>query len=334
MRVAIITGASSGLGREYARYADARHEYDQIWAIARRVERLEELAKECSTPVRCIPLDLGARESIGELVQMMDEASARGTGSGGTDAGETACDEATSEAAGASESIVELAQMMDEASARGFETSGADADETACDEAASEAAGASEPIGVAEDGDTFEVGLLVNAAGFGKFGMYDDMTQEEVDSMIDLNCRALVDITQACLPHMRKGGHIIEIASSASFQPLPGLNVYAASKAFVRSYTRALRFELRGKGIYVTAVCPIWVKTEFIKVARETSNGQTVKHPWPQANARNVVRWSSFINRINYPVATCGLVPFLMRVADKIIPAPLIMWIWEGLRRI
>ena len=59
---------------------------------------------------------------------------------------------------------------------------------------------------------------------------------------LDLNCRAVVDMTQIALPCMGKGGHIIQIASSASFQPLPGLNVYAASKAFVRSYTRALRF--------------------------------------------------------------------------------------------
>jgi uncharacterized protein len=133
---------------------------------------------------------------------------------------------------------------------------------------------------------------------------------------------------------MGKGGHIIQIASSASFQPLPGLNVYAASKAFVRSYTRALRFELRGKGVFVTAVCPLWVKTEFIKVARDTKNGHTVNHPFPQLSATHVVNWSMFVNRINYPIATCCITGFIMRIADKILPAPLVMWAWEGLRRI
>ena len=100
------------------------------------------------------------------------------------------------------------------------------------------------------------------------------------------------------------------------------------------SYTRALRRELPHRGIYVTAVCPTWVKTEFIKVARDTKNGTTVQHPWPQISAERVARWSMFVNRCNYPVATCGVIAFLMRVFCKVIPAPVIMWIWEGLRRI
>ena len=183
-------------------------------------------------------------------------------------------------------------------------------------------------------GEKFSVGLLVNAAGLGKFGTYADLTCTEVDTMVDLNCRALVDVTQVALAHMGRGGRIIQIASSASFQPLPGLNVYAASKAFVRSYTRALRFELRGRGIFVTAVCPLWVKTEFIDVARQTANGQTVRHPFPVLGARRVVRWSMLVNAVNYPIATCCVTGFLMRIADKIVPAPVIMWIWEGVRRI
>ena len=183
-------------------------------------------------------------------------------------------------------------------------------------------------------GEKFSVGLLVNAAGLGKFGTYADMTCKEVDTMVDLNCRALVDVTQVALAHMGRGGRIIQIASSASFQPLPGLNVYAASKAFVRSYTRALRFELRGRGIFVTAVCPLWVKTEFIDVARQTANGQTVRHPFPMLGARRVARWSMLVNAVNYPIATCCVTGFLMRIADKVIPAPVIMWIWEGVRRV
>lgn len=259
MRIALITGASSGLGREYTLLADGSGAYDEIWAVARRTERLQALQGQCETPVKAISLDLSQQSSMAQLQDM-------------------------------------LARCLE-----------ADPD--------------------------FCVGYLVNAAGFGKFGTVDDMTLDEVNAMIDLNCRALVDITQICVPYMRKGGRIIQIASSASFQPLQGLNVYAASKAFVRSYTRALRWELHGRGIYVTAVCPIWIKTEFVKVARDTSNGTTVKHPWPQLSPRHVVRWSDFVNRCNYPIATCSVIAFLMRIFCKLLPNPVIMWIWEGVRR-
>lgn len=259
MRIALITGASSGLGREYARLAAKQGAYDEIWAVARREERLRALADELPVPVRALPLDLSQTESIGRLEEALATANADGA---------------------------------------------------------------------------LELGLLVNAAGFGKFGTYADLSRDEVDAMIDLNCRALVDITQAALPFMRRGGRIIQIASSASFQPLPGLNVYAASKAFVRSYSRALRFELRGRGIRVTAVCPLWVKTEFIAVARETKNGQTVRHPFPQLGARRVVRWSWMVNGLGLPVATCCLAGLAMRFAGKLLPSWLLMGAWEGLRRI
>ena len=152
--------------------------------------------------------------------------------------------------------------------------------------------------------------------------------------MVGLNCRALVDVTQLALPYMRRGARLMQIASSASFQPLPGLNVYAATKAFVRSYTRALRFELRGRGIRVTAVCPLWIKTEFIEVAQDTSNGSTVRHFFPLLGARRVAHWSWCVNSLNYPIATCCVTGCVMRVADKLLPAPLVMWVWEGLRRI
>ena len=255
MKIAIITGASSGLGRDYALAADRDGIYDEIWVVARRLERLQELELDCRTPVRPFALDLTERSAIAVLYGALEAADC-------------------------------------------------------------------------------EVGMLVNAAGFAKFGNCDDLTLEEVDSMIELNCRALVDLTQVCLKRMGRGGRIIQVASSASFIPMPGLNVYAASKAFVRSYTRALRFELRRRGIHTTAVCPVWIKTEFVQVARDTANGQTVKHTWPQLSSKHVVRWSRLINRINYPIATCCVTGALMRIVSKVIPDSLMMWMWEGLRRI
>lgn len=261
MRIALITGASSGMGQEYARLADESERYDEIWAVARREERLAELAKQCTTAVRPFALDLTKRTSVLHLADELERASACA-------------------------------------------------------------------------GGDFEVGLLVNAAGFGKFGTYADLTYGEVDDMIDLNCRALVDVTQAALAHMHRGGRILQFASSAGFQPLPGMNVYAASKAFVISYARALRRELSGCGIYVTAVCPIWIRTEFVSVARDTANANAVKHPWPQLSPKRVARWSLLVNRCNYPIATCSVFAFLMRIAAKIVPSPIITTIWEGLRRL
>ena len=95
--------------------------------------------------------------------------------------------------------------------------------------------------------------------------------------MIDLNCRAAAALTAAVLPYMGRGSRVLEICSSAAFQPLPGFNVYAATKAFLLRYSRALRWEAAPRGIRVTAVCPGWIRTDFMDVARDTKNGRTVR---------------------------------------------------------
>lgn len=102
---------------------------------------------------------------------------------------------------------------------------------------------------------------LVNNAGYDKFCSYADLSIEESINMINLNCSGVVAMGLACIPYMRKGSHIINIASQASFQPLPYQNIYASTKAFVRNYSRALNVELRECGICVTAVCPGWIDT-------------------------------------------------------------------------
>ena len=119
--------------------------------------------------------------------------------------------------------------------------------------------------------------VLVNAAGFGKFGTCAELTLQETCGMIDLNCRAAAALTAAVLPYMGRGSRVLEICSSAAFQPLPGFNVYAATKAFLLRYSRALRWEAAPRGIRVTAVCPGWIRTDFMDVARDTKNGRTVR---------------------------------------------------------
>lgn len=109
------------------------------------------------------------------------------------------------------------------------------------------------------------VELLVNNAGFGGRGDFAAMDRAAVTGMIDLNCRALTELCHAVLPAMleRKSGAILNIASTAAFQPGPWMAVYYASKAYVLSFSEALHEEVRGRGIRVSALCPGPTRTEF-----------------------------------------------------------------------
>ncbi len=286
MRIAIITGASSGLGAEYVSLIDAKNYVDEIWVIARRGKRLEELQEKCKTPVRPLCLDLTSSKSMEKLQNLLEE---------------------TAKNPNVKNVNAEDSGDKNPNSPHKKQT---------------------------QNDPTLQIALLINAAGFGKFGDTSTLSQSEINSMIALNCTALVEVTRICLPYMSRGSRILQFASSAAFQPLQGLSIYAASKSFVLSFTRSLRRECKGRGIYISAVCPIWVKTEFIKVARECKDGTSVKHPWPQISAKRVVKWSNFINKLNYPVICCSPFSFLMRLFGKIIPAPIMMWIWEGMRKI
>lgn len=256
MRTCIVTGASSGLGREFARRISKNCDIDSVWVIARRKQRLEEFTKLAGVKAVLLPLDLTKPESIERLRELLEEKKP-------------------------------------------------------------------------------DVRFLVNAAGFGKTGRYKEIFRQDTDSMIDLNCKALVDVTLTVLPYMKKGARIIEISSVAAFQPLPSFNVYAASKAFVLSYSRSLRWELFGRGIHVTAVCPYWIKdTEFIETSGKSADKDAVKH-FPLASRVNiVVGLSMFASKINLPVATPGIISFLIRIVTKFIPREIITAVWEVLRRI
>jgi uncharacterized protein len=114
-----------------------------------------------------------------------------------------------------------------------------------------------------------EVEILVNNAGFGGGEDFVDTDRELLTSMVELNCVALLDLQGVYLPRMvgRARGAVINIASTAAFQPLPGSATYAATKAFVLSLSEAVHEELKGTGVTLTAVCPGPVKTEFMDVA-------------------------------------------------------------------
>jgi uncharacterized protein len=114
-----------------------------------------------------------------------------------------------------------------------------------------------------------EVEVLVNNAGFGGGEDFVDTDRELLTSMAELNCLALLDLQGVYLPRMveRGRGAVINVASTAAFQPLPGSATYAATKAFVLSLSEAVHEELKGTGVTLTAVCPGPVKTEFMDVA-------------------------------------------------------------------
>lgn len=111
------------------------------------------------------------------------------------------------------------------------------------------------------------VKILINNAGFAKFCSYDDISVEESLNMINLNISGVVSMGLTCIPFMEKGSHILNIASLAGFQPVPYMNIYSATKSFVKNYSRALNVELKEKGIQVTAVCPGWMKTNLYERA-------------------------------------------------------------------
>jgi short-subunit dehydrogenase len=123
----------------------------------------------------------------------------------------------------------------------------------------------------------FGVDLLVNNAGLGHTAPFADERPEVLRAMLDVNVRALVELTHAFLPAMLARGHgrIVNVASNAAFQPVPFLCVYAASKAFVLSFTEGLAEEVRDRGVQVQALCPGLTRTEFLEVA-ETHRGLLV----------------------------------------------------------
>jgi short-subunit dehydrogenase len=186
--VTLITGASAGLGVEFARQCAKRGE--PLALAARRRDRMEALAAELGGDVHVFAADL-AKE--GAAASLIAELAAEG----------------------------------------------------------------------------LEVGTLINNAGFGLGGQFADRPLDRLSEMIELNVRALTELCHLVLPAMRERGQggILNVASTAAFQPGPNMAVYYATKAYVLSFTEALHHELKGTGIRVSALCPGPTHSEFSDVA-------------------------------------------------------------------
>ncbi len=163
------------------------------------------------------------------------------------------------------------------------------------------------------------IDTVVNAAGFGSYGAIVETDPAVLADMIDTNVRALVDITRAFLPDLiaARSGAIVNVASTASFQPVPGQAVYAATKAFVRSFTEAVWWEARPHGVKVTALCPGVTRTEFFDVVgRELSGGG----PMQTVEQVTATAMRALDRRSTPPVAISGRINAAFAAATALVP--------------
>ena len=245
-RIAIITGASSGMGRELVLQLPQWEQFDELWVIARRAERLEALKEEVSIPVRPVSLDLTDADALRHYADLLETAKPN-------------------------------------------------------------------------------VGLLANISGFGKFGRYDQIPLEDSLRMIDLNCKALVAMTELTLPYMKRGAKILNLDSLSAFQPVPYINVYGSTKAFVLSFSRAIGKELEKENIRVLAVCPGWVTTEFFDRA---VTDDTITYYNKYVTAEQVVERALRDMKKGKDVSVCGASVRAQVRLTKLLPHRLVMAIW------
>jgi short-subunit dehydrogenase len=235
--IALITGASAGLGVEFARQLSTQGY--KLVLVARRKERLDELAKELGN-ARAVELDLsqpGAAAKLMADVKKHKEA----------------------------------------------------------------------------------VELLINNAGFGLTGKFDKLDGDRQREMIDLNCGVLTELAHAVLPGMveRKAGGILNVASTAAFQPGPGMAVYFATKAFVLSFSEALHDEVKRHGIKVSCLCPGPTRTEFREVSGFKPKGPASKQ---SADAASVVRAGLKGLESNRAVVVPGIANKVISQVNRIFP--------------
>lgn len=252
MSIAIITGASSGIGAEFAKgYADR---VDELWLVARRKDKMIELGDNLEVKYRVITADLSTKDGI-------------------------------------------------------------------------------EAIRTALETEKPKVKYLVNAAGFGDFGAFDEIEESKVEMMIDLNVKSVVLITHMVIPYMERGGRIIQLGSGSCFAPLPYFNTYSSGKVFVLHYTKSLNFEIKKYGLRATCFCPGWVHTEFLGKATAKPGITRPKESAmkPMLNCSDVVKRcikASDKGRVMY---VTNWYTKLQHLLFKIIPDPILTHLWLGM---
>lgn len=252
--IAIVTGASSGIGREFLTLLLKEEGIGELWAIGLNEDRLKEVKEMDKGRVRVFAMDLTERKNLDILEALIVSESAN-------------------------------------------------------------------------------IKWLVNCAGYAKFCDYGGIDRFTSINMIDLNVSALVAMGLICLPYMKSGSHIINMASQASFQPLPYQNIYSATKAFVRNYTRALNVESKSKGVVATAVCPGWMQTRLIERAIVKGEKGTRVFPhivYPAEVAKKAIKDA----KKSKDISIYGLYTKLSHIAAKILPQRCMMGIWLKQQRL
>ena len=170
------------------------------------------------------------------------------------------------------------------------------------------------------------VSTLCNVSGFGKFALFEETLLQDCLDMIDLNDKAVVALTHSTLPYMARGSRIINLDSLSAFQPVPYINVYGATKAFILNFSRALNVELQPRGIRVLAVCPGWVNTEFFDHAVLANRAVTYYNKIWQPE--DVVKKALRDYRHGKDVSILGFRIRAQVLATKLLPTKLVMEIW------
>lgn len=165
---------------------------------------------------------------------------------------------------------------------------------------------------------------LINNAGIARMAASREFLLDEIEQTIDLNCKAPAVLINICLPFMGAGSKILNISSASAFQPVPYINLYAATKAFERSYSRALNAELKPYNITVTAVCPGWVDTEMLT---KNIDGKKVRFPGIVAPEKVVKKAIKDAKR-NKDMSVCSLYVKCQHLNVKLLPQKLIMKMW------
>ena len=167
-----------------------------------------------------------------------------------------------------------------------------------------------------------DVDLLINNAGLGDLGPFATSDLIRNEQIMLVNMVALTSLTRRLLPQMmaRKRGGILNVSSSAGFLPIPGFAVYAATKAYVTSFSEALRAELRGTGVSVCALCPGPVHTEFQEIAKRPS-GQSESGPeFVHVSVEQVVRDALAALEADRPLVIPGFIMKLGMFLVRITP--------------
>lgn len=171
--------------------------------------------------------------------------------------------------------------------------------------------------------------MLVNCAGFGVMGDFAQLDMTEQLNMIELNCKALTAVTYMAIPYMVRNGRILQLASSAAFMPQAHFAVYAATKSYVLSFSRALQEELLPKEIFITAVCPGPVDTPFFDRAERNGHTLALKKNF-SVSAKMVVKDALIASKKRKTVTVCGLPLKLFRIVCKVVPHSWILEIVEN----